>query len=372
MVEKNKTIWIIMAAVLMAAVILSACASIFAAKGVYEIRAEQAAKSETREDGVTIIDQYEILSTLPISDAYRSGNTSNLSEKEKETLDMASAVLKEIITEDMSPYEKEKAVYDWMTTKLSYDTGILQVIPRTESDCDNPYGVLKYHNAVCVGYATTFRLFMQMLDIPCMVVHNKSLIHTWNLVQLDDAWYHVDIYSDQDVGGYANFNMNDELAANNYDWDRDFFPAATALTYNYGYQNRVIVKDIYQVPQLIYKGLEEKQGSIFLEFPAIDEANAKIVESLCNGAEAAMNDSVKFQALFMQRIWIPEPGGKYVLGISITGYEEEDPAQEGIPAETQKKVEDAVEKAFGDLERNGGVPDEEEISVNTAERLPKP
>lgn len=372
MIEKNKTIWIILAAVLMAAVILSACASIFAAKGIYEIRAEQAAKDETREDGVTIMNQYEILSTLPISDAYRSGNTSNLSEKEKETLDMASAVLKEIITEDMSPYEKEKAVYDWMTTKLSYDTGILQVIPHTESDCDKPYGVLKYHNAVCVGYATTFRLFMQMLDIPCMVVHNIERVHSWNLVQLDGAWYHVDIYSDQDEGGYANFNMNDELAANNHDWDRDFFPSATALTYNYGYQNRVIVKDIYQVPQMIRKGLEEKQGSIFLEFPVIDEANAKIVESLCNDVEAAMNGSAEFQELLMQRMWIPGPDGKYVLGISILGYEEEEPEQEEIPAETQKKIEDAVEKAFGDLESNGGAPHENEISVTEVEGLPKP
>mgnify|MGYP000066730375 FL=1 len=55
-------------------------------------------------------------------------------------MELASAVLKEIITEDMTPYEKEKAVYDWMAKELSYDTGALQVVPQTSADCDNPYG----------------------------------------------------------------------------------------------------------------------------------------------------------------------------------------------------------------------------------------
>lgn len=40
----------------------------------------------------------------------------------------------------MTPYEKEKAVYDWMAKELSYDTGALQVVPQTSADCDNRTG----------------------------------------------------------------------------------------------------------------------------------------------------------------------------------------------------------------------------------------
>lgn len=190
MAETKKNTLTILAVILTIAVVFSACTSIFTAKAVYDLRTETKAQKETQEDGVIIMDQYEIVSTLPISEAYRSGNTNRLSEKDKETLELASAVLNKIITEDMTPYEKEKAVYDWMSTELSYDTGALQVVPQTSADCDNPYGTLKYHNAVCVGYATTFRLFMQMLDIPCMVVHNTECYHSWNLVQIEDDWYH--------------------------------------------------------------------------------------------------------------------------------------------------------------------------------------
>ena len=49
---------------------------------------------ETTEDGVIIADEYEIKSTKNISDAYKSGDRSDLSDKDKETLDMASKTMK--------------------------------------------------------------------------------------------------------------------------------------------------------------------------------------------------------------------------------------------------------------------------------------
>mgnify|MGYP002657485484 FL=1 len=138
---------------------------------------------ETTEDYVKIADNYEIKPTTNISDAYKSGDTSKLTDKEKETLDMAKKAIKDMkITDSMSDFEKEKAVYDWMTKKLQQDSGALTVIPSTQEDCDNPYGVLKYHNAVCVGYATTFRMFMQMMGIECKVEHNTEKLHIWDVV----------------------------------------------------------------------------------------------------------------------------------------------------------------------------------------------
>ena len=60
-----------------------------------------------QEDDVVIGQEYVIKSTLQISDAYKSGDTSKLDDRDKETLDMATAVLKEIITDDMTDYDKE-------------------------------------------------------------------------------------------------------------------------------------------------------------------------------------------------------------------------------------------------------------------------
>lgn len=73
MTDTKKNPLTILAVVLTIAVIFSACTSIFTAKAVYDLRAEAKAQTETQEDGVVILDQYEIVSTLPISEAYRSG-----------------------------------------------------------------------------------------------------------------------------------------------------------------------------------------------------------------------------------------------------------------------------------------------------------
>lgn len=345
--EKKKIAAVILAVVLLAGVIFSAAASLVTVRAVNELKsASGLTTGQTQEDDVPIMNgEFWIRSTKQISDAYRSGNSAGLSHKDKETLEMASAVLDEIITEDMTPYEKEKAVYDWMTTELTYDTGVLQVIPQTNEDCDNPYGVLKYHNAVCVGYATTFRLFLQMLDMECMVVHNHDLYHSWNLVKLDDDWYHVDVYSDQGAASYANFNMNDEMASQDHDWDRDFFPAATGLTYNYAIQNKEPMEDIYQIPTRLRQALEEQQRLVALGFAAIDEPHAQIVEAMLSSVQSFV-DSGDYGSLWMNWSWIHVTGSEYVLAVYINGFEQEEPLPD-ISEEDQAKIEEAIDKAFG-------------------------
>ena len=67
-----------------------------------------------QENDVHIGGDYIIKATTQISDAYKSGDSSKLSDADKETLDMAKSVLDEIITDGMSDYEKELAVYKWM------------------------------------------------------------------------------------------------------------------------------------------------------------------------------------------------------------------------------------------------------------------
>ena len=107
--EKKKMIAVILAAVLVAGVVFSAAASLVTVRAVNELKSAAGLTSgQTQEDDVPIMNgEFWIRSTRNISDAYRSGSTSGLSDKDQETLEMASAVLDEIITENMTPYEKE-------------------------------------------------------------------------------------------------------------------------------------------------------------------------------------------------------------------------------------------------------------------------
>lgn len=313
---------------------------------------EDDAEQKTTEDYVKIAENYEIRPTTNISDAYLSGDTSALTDKEKETLDMAETAIEEMkIKDDMSDYEKEKAVYDWMTSSLQQDQGALTVIPNTQEDCDNPYGVLKYKNAVCVGYATTFRMFMQMLDIECMVVHNTECYHSWDLVKLDGDWYITDIYSDAGNGNYACFNVTDTIWGQQQSWDRSYFPAADSLKYNMAYQNKKTVDTVYDIPKALREAMDEKLGSVMIAFKQeITEKDAQAVTAIISAIdEQLMMGNYKDMPYYLSGYnWIQDPDGDgYLYNVSMGGYNSMD--VEGLTEEQQEKITEAVQKAFEDL-----------------------
>ncbi len=324
-----------------------------------EIREQISTLAESQDDGsdpgqeddVRIASEYVIRSTLPISDAYRAGDRSALSDKEKETLDMASAILAKIITPEMDAFEKEEAVYLWMTENLTHDEGLLPVIPQTQADCDNPYGVLKYHNAVCVGYATTFRLFMQMLDIPCKVVHNSERYHSWDLVQLGNGWYHTDIYSDVGQSNYSHFNLTDAMQATSQSWNTDYFPAANQYEYCHAYRISVEETDPYAVPAALRSAVDSRGQVVALRFPKtdLDETGARIVQQMLEDVQSRIYGSVLSNELYIDWSWMPLDDS-WLLAINLTWYEGgDDPAPE-LPDDVYEKINGAVEDAFGDLE----------------------
>ena len=304
-----------------------------------------------QENDVTIGGEYVIKATTQISDAYKSGNTSNLSDKDKETLGMAKSVLDEIITDGMSDYEKELAVYKWMTANIGFDSGSMTAIPEDESKpVDNPNGVLKNHEAVCVGYATTFRLFMQMLGIDCMVVHDSHLSHSWDLVKLDGQWYHTDIYSDagSGEGNFSHFNLNDEMM-NSQEWNTDFFPAADGYEYNYAYVNRTQCKDIYTIPEQVRAAINEQQGVVSFDFGdeiSVDIYN--IADTIMNQIENAVVFGGDY-GIGLSWSWL-DADGDNIFCVYISYEKSEDPdVAPGVADETQQKIDDAVNKAFGDM-----------------------
>ena len=303
----------------------------------------------TQEDDVAVAGEYYIRSTLPISDAYKSGDTSALDSKQLETLNMASKVLDEIITDGMTPYDKELAVYDWMCANLGHESGVTVVVPTASEYSAEPYGVLKYGAAVCVGFATTFRLFMQMMDIDCMVVHNSY--HSWNLVNLDGEWYHTDIYSDVGSGDYSNFNMTDEMCSYGHNWDTDFFPAANGLKYCYAYMNAKELSDVYTLPSLVREVLDaDEVSNLYLIFDA-DKHKQQLAGELLSSTDSAlmsyaeMNGRDMWMEYNMQLV-----DGRVLLTVNITDNSDssEEPT-DGLTDDEYAQINEAVNEAFGDV-----------------------
>lgn len=368
-------ILVVITAVALVLAIAGTATAVVALVSVNNVKQQLVAKEddgETREDDVIIAENYEIKSTLDISEAYKSGNSSKLDDKQKETLDIASDILKDIITEGMTDYEKEKAVYDWMCKTLTFDAGSLVAIPEADEECDNPYGALKYHKAVCVGYATTFRLFMQMMDIECKVVHNSECFHSWDLVNIEDNWYHVDIYSDAGVGNYANFNVNDKIRETAQNWDREFFPEATSLDMNPAYKERVILASVDDIPATMLSLIKNKQMLVYLELPSnpteADTYKADYYISMMDGMFCESGFVANMPMGIGSRIQFEPEDNKVAFIIGFTDYWGEMPAES--PEEPDEPIvsdqeldamRDKLYSVFGELGYTyfGGVSGEE-------------
>ena len=188
------------------------------------------------KDDMTLFDNSAILA------AWKNGDSSSLSREDKQVLDAAERVFEECVTSEMSDYDKELALYTWLTGNVSYDQAHYEKkgAPRASYE---PYGPLVKGKGVCLGYATAFQLLMDMADIECITVTGAAFMsrenHAWNMVRLNGEWYCVDPTWDMDLWisaqngeasvQYSYFNVtSDWMADTDHQWDYDSVPEATA------------------------------------------------------------------------------------------------------------------------------------------------
>ena len=84
---------------------------------------------------------HEIYDDTAVVEAYKSGTTEGLNEQDKYVLEQAKKVIDENITDGMSDYEKEKAIYDWQMAYTAYNDNSLAPIASGGQYRHLPYGV---------------------------------------------------------------------------------------------------------------------------------------------------------------------------------------------------------------------------------------
>lgn len=295
------------------------------------------------EDGFRVSGMYEIRSTKQISDAYLNGGEAKLSEEDRETLKMASDVIAEVVREGMDNYEKELVIYEWMCDNIGHGNSSTVTMPGEGANNYLPHDVLKGKNAICVGYATTFRLFMNMLGMEVHVVHNDY--HSWNLVEVEHGqWYHVDVYSDAGGCKYRNFNMTDELAKLGHDWDGAALPEACATAHSYAVRTAVPIESIYEIPKEIAKLMQERNASIFFRFSEkLEREKLPVADYMVDQINIAMAQMGMDKNL--SGIWYPDSEDAYILGLFLNDYGE---TTGGFDEESEEavRINEEIAKVF--------------------------
>ena len=187
------------------------------------------------------IDDMSIYDTSAILDAWKLGTPLLLSSYDKDIYNAARQVLDAVLKDGMSDLEKETAVYYWIVANVNYDWTHQDVLRETPRESFTPYGALVNHTAVCLGYAATFQLLMDMAGVECITVVGASDSsredHGWNMVRLNGNWYCVDVTWDANYREYGYtwgrerewvfFNItSDEMASSDHQWDYANVPEA--------------------------------------------------------------------------------------------------------------------------------------------------
>ena len=179
-----------------------------------------------------------VYDTSAILEAWENRDPNRLSGDDRAIYDAAEALLAEIIEDGMSDLEKENAAYLWLVENVNYDWSHMDVLDETARRAYGPYGGLVDRSAVCLGYAASFQLLMDMSGVECITIvgaaFNSTGDHAWNMVRLNGEWYCTDVAWDanarelSDDHEWRYFNLTSDEMAKGHQWDYANTPEATA------------------------------------------------------------------------------------------------------------------------------------------------
>lgn len=110
--------------------------------------------------------------------------------------ELCKTILREIITDGMSDYEKVLAIYEYLVEAVAYDYDAFFGNAPANDRCYYMEGVFDAGRAVCDGKSKAFLVLCRMEGIECVKdrgeAYDGTMGHAWNYVKVLGRWYLVD------------------------------------------------------------------------------------------------------------------------------------------------------------------------------------
>lgn len=190
-------------------------------------------------------------------------------------------------TENLSDYEKELYIHDKLAQSVTYSD--LEDLPRAYHTAEGPF---LENIGVCDGFTKTLQILYDQLGIDSIIVLGvlDDNPHAWNLVNIEDNWYHVDLTSSRSIVEetgiitHAYFNLSDERMKKIATFDNpELLPKADSLDYNYYIYNDYVVystDDMSGKLNEIYQDFKDKNYIEFYLEGNVSENISSILVSL--------------------------------------------------------------------------------------------
>ncbi len=231
--------------------------------------------------GYNLAITFEYWDNTPIIYAYRQNDISKLTSKQLELYNKYCEILNKYTKSSQSPAENELQIHDYLVSNINYSTEIQPGF--------NAYDALINGEAICSGYTECFKTFMDMLNIENTTVTGTAgdEQHIWNLVKLDNDWYHVDVTWDDPLNSpftnndHSYFNITDEDISSDHTWDENQFGYHLAKGTYYSYPKLVRLSYITSQNELnAYLSRCIRGRTTSIEFTAPSEFDVKSAMSL--------------------------------------------------------------------------------------------
>lgn len=187
----------------------------------------------------------------------------------RKLLAFCEKLLPQIEAGDPSDYRKEKRIHDYLVGNIEY--GYMDGDNGDDSNAYSSYGALIEKKAVCNGYAQAMKLLCDLTGVPCQMISGLAdgENHAWNLVELNNEWYHVDATWDDpepDEPGrifYHYFNVNDEFISEDHSWEEASYTLAEGKTYNYFQLNNLACRNFEEFRERCEDVFEDDKPEAF-------------------------------------------------------------------------------------------------------------
>ena len=167
---------------------------------------------------------FEYYPGVMIADAYKSGITSNLTDDEFKTYNMAVEFIENEVNPESDPIKKERLIHDYICNLAVYDNPEKpEPVPR---HC-TAVGLLLDGRANCQGYTDAFNMLASMagFEVQSQTGYAEDSRHVWNIIKVYDNWYVMDVTYDHTTfngdgtgyPAYIYFNAGRDILGMNHE-----------------------------------------------------------------------------------------------------------------------------------------------------------
>ena len=100
-------------------------------------------------------------------------------------------------------YAKLRYIHDYLIVKNTY------LLDESRKHIRNIYGSIVENICVCEGYAEAFQYLALQYNINCIIA--RSATHEWNLVEMNNVWYVVDVTWDDPGNALTGYGFNKDI-----------------------------------------------------------------------------------------------------------------------------------------------------------------